>query len=481
MGIIILIPLAAALSLRSPLERRYVDRAAPIRRTALQFRLDLGLYLAAGLVMALILLLRYHFPLLQSGMKLVLGVFTVGLFAALDLALARERDVIHLAHHHGPFSPPKELTPLSKRFILVTAVILGLITAILLLVLIRDVNWLASQGLNQESIGTLGRSVLQEILFIMGFLLLMTINLVFSFARNLKILFHSETRVLKAVSRGDLSRRVPVATSDELGVIAGYTNTMIAALHEGVRMREGLLIAQEVQRNFLPDESPELPGLDIAGSATFSDETGGDFYDFVHCEPDGCSRITLLVGDVSGHGIGAALLMASGRATLRQSVNQDAGLARNIAAANIHLSRDLDGTGRFITLFALGLNPLERTVSWVNAGHQPALLYDPASDLFAQLKGVDIPLGVMEDWDYHEFSLPYPKPGQVLLILTDGVPEAHSPDGEMFGQERLLETIRGNAERDAEGIIRAVSQAVAGFTRNAVLEDDLTLVAIKGI
>ncbi len=183
----------------------------------------------------------------------MLGIFTVGMFASIDLALARERLVIQAAlSGEATFAPPRQLSPLTRKFSLVATLILVLITAIILLVLIRDIHWLASQDLTMESIDLLGRSVLLEILFVMGFLLLMVINLVFSYARNLRILFDNETVVLENVSQGDLTRKVPVITNDELGFIAGHTNTMISSLREGVRMREGLLVAQEVQQHSCP-------------------------------------------------------------------------------------------------------------------------------------------------------------------------------------------------------------------------------------
>lgn len=480
LGFVIFIPMATACALRCPLEKKLVLRKPPIKRSLAQFRLDLALFFTAGMGMALILLIGYHFPLLQSGMKLVLGIFTVGMFASIDLALARERLVIQAAlSGEATFAPPRQLSPLTRKFSLVATLILVLITAIILLVLIRDIHWLASQDLTMESIDLLGRSVLLEILFVMGFLLLMVINLVFSYARNLRILFDNETVVLENVSQGDLTRKVPVITNDELGFIAGHTNTMISSLREGVRMREGLLVAQEVQQHFLPASAPVVPGLDIAGTARFSDETGGDFYDFVDCELNECGTIGIVVGDVSGHGIGAALLMAAGRSLVRQSATLGGSPARNITTANRSLARDIDGSGRFITLFFMTINPLGETATWVNAGHQPPLLY--ADDTFTELRGSDIPLGVEETWEFHEQQMALPGPGQILLIGTDGAWEAHNAHGEMFGDQRIRSVIRDNCDRNAEEILEAIINAVREFCGETAQEDDITMVVIKGV
>jgi len=481
LGLIILFPMTIAFAARGPLEERYVNSTPQIRRSVSQFRLELGLFFSAGMLMAFTLLFRYHFPLLQSGMKLVLGIFTVGLFAALDLSLTRERLVIQNAlSSNGPFEAPRELSPLTRKFSFIATLILLLITGIIMLVLIRDVHWLAEQDLTMASITSLGRSVLLEILFVMGFLLLMVINLVFSYARNLRLLFDTETEVLEGVSRGDLSRRVPVATNDELGVIAGHTNTMISSLREGARMREGLRIAQEVQQNFLPSSPPSITGLDMAGTALFSDETGGDFYDFIDCDDAQCGLVAIAVGDVSGHGIGAALLMSAGRALIRQSANQSSSAAQSIATTNRHLSRDIDGTGRFMTLFYMVLDPISGSATWVNAGHQPPLVYDMHLDEFSELRGEDIPIGVMGDWEFHEHFMDIPGPGQSILIGTDGIWEAHNTSGEMFGADRLQQVIQTHANLSAQEMLEAVVDAVTKFTGSQPQEDDLTLVVIKG-
>lgn len=482
LGLTILFPIVGAFAARFPLEKRIVDTAPSIRKPTMQFRLDVGLFLTAGVCTAIILLIVYGFPLHQSGLKLVLGIFTVGFFAGLDLALARERVVIHKAlSGRASYSSPKRLTPMTRKISLVATSILLLITAIILLVIIRDLNWLAAQELNMDTIGMLSESVLTEILFVMGFLLAMVINLVLSYTRNLRILFDTETRVLENVSRGDLTHRVPVTTTDELGVIAGHTNTMIGSLREGVRMREGLLIAQEVQQHFLPESAPRIPGLDISGISLFSDETGGDFYDFINCDADSCGQMAVVVGDVSGHGIGAALLMSAARSTIRQNAATPGSAAESVTRANMHLSRDTGETGRFVTFFYMVIDPVEQTMTWVNGGHQPPILYNPAENSFTELKGIDIPMGVEETWEYHETTMPLPKPGEILLIGTDGAWEVRNPEGEMFGYERIKQLVRANRDENSETIIQIVCDTTLTFAQSDNRDDDLTLVVIKGI
>lgn len=482
LGIIIFIPMIAAWLLRPYLQRKLVDAAPSLRQPLRQFQMDVALFIASSLGSALILLVVYNFPLLLSGSKLVLGIFTVGLFAGLDTSLARERlNIGRALSGEAAYAPPERIMTITRKFSMISLLILGLSTGIILLVIIRDMNWLAEQDLNMFTIEMLSRSVLIEILFVMGFLTVMVTNLVASYTRNLRILFNLQTRVLENVTNGDLSRRVPVTTSDELGVIAGHTNAMIASLREGERMRDGLRIAREVQQHFLPRRAPEMPGLDIAGASLFSDETGGDFFDFVACEADSCGQLAVAVGDVSGHGIGAALLMTAGRAIIRQNAATPGSPAENIRRANMHLTRDIGETGRFLTLFFMVVDPIGELATWVNAGHQPPQLYDPATDAFTELKGQDIPLGVEPEWEYHEQVSPLPRPGQVLCICTDGVWEAHDGQGNMFGRDRLREILRENHARSAEDILHAINDRVLEFSGPGRREDDLTLVIIKGV
>ncbi|WP_239057844.1 SpoIIE family protein phosphatase [Pseudodesulfovibrio sp. JC047] len=482
LGLVILIPMATAFLIRELIQRRLIEKAPQIRQAFLQFRLDILLFLGAGLVAALILQFGYNFPILHSGLKLALALFTVGFFAALDLSLERERTVIHMAlAGKASYIPPRKLFPMTRKLSFVATLTICLITTILLLVIIRDVQWLADQELTMSAVGFLNQSVLVEIIFIMAFLLVMVINLILSYTKNLRLLFETETHVLESIAQGNLTKRVPVITSDELGIIAAHTNTMIGALREGVRMREGLLIAKEVQQHFLPSDQPEFPGLDIAGISLFSDETGGDFYDFIPCDLDACGQLAVVVGDVSGHGIGAALLMTAARAVIRQNAATPGSVTENIARANIHLTRDIGETGRFMTLFFMVMEPASHTATWVNAGHQHPLMYRPQSDTFSELKGMDIPLGVEQDWQFNEQSMDLPGPGEIMFICTDGVWEAHSPSGEMFGGDRIRDIIRNTTKHDAQTIMTTICDAVLDFAGQDFREDDLTLVVIKGV
>ncbi|MUM77207.1 SpoIIE family protein phosphatase [Pseudodesulfovibrio sp. F-1] len=483
--LLLLLPLALAMLVRSLALPPLLSRRPPALRARLQLVVDLGLFAAAALVTAVALRLTFGFGLLESGLKLALGVFAIGVFASLDLALERERETIRLAKPGRSFtreqSPPCRVVSIASQFILVTTAVVSLAAAVLLVMLLGDIRWLSEQGLSPASLPFLGPAVLGEILLVMAALLALIVNLAVSYSRNLRLLFANQTAVLEAVSRGDLSRNVPAVTCDEMGVIAAHTNAMIASLRDGQRLRDGLRIAVEVQQNLLPDQAPALPGLDLAGAAVFSEETGGDFFDYIGCDDEVCGRVAVAVGDVSGHGIGAALLMAAGRALVRQSAASPGSPARNITTANRHLTRDIDDTGRFMTLFFVVLDPAAREATWVNAGHQPPLLHDPADNSFRELRGRDIPLGVDREWRFHQETMPLPGPGQTMLIGTDGLWEAQNRQGDMFGHERVRQVLRDNSGADARQLVSALLAAVADFAGATPQDDDITLVVVKGV
>ncbi len=468
---------------------RLVDNLPLERQAARQFKLDMTLYAIAGAGMAWFNDLAFDFPFVGSGSKLVLGVVALGLFASVDLALERERLLIVRAMKtgKGKLRPPEQLYPLTKKFTLIATASVLLVSMIVSLLVWRDLIWLSHQALNGARIDELKSEVYIEIAFVMGALLLLSVNLILSYSRNLRLLFTSQTRVLERVSRGDLDGVVPVLTEDEFGFIAGHTNSMIEGLRDRLRMREGLMVAQEVQQNLLPNQAPEVPGLEIAATSRYSDETGGDYYDFFnHCgEKCGAEEkgrdIGIVVGDVSGHGVGPALLMATARALFKLRMVQGGELGMCVSDVNRYLAHDLFGSGRFMTLFALLVCGESRGLIAVSAGHDPAIIYDPESDSFEELRSRGLPLGVEEHWSYEEVRHPALRKGQVLCIGTDGIWEASNSSGEMYGKDRLREVIRARAGGSALEIRDAVLAGVAAFSGHKRQEDDITLVVVKSV
>jgi sigma-B regulation protein RsbU (phosphoserine phosphatase) len=284
---------------------------------------------------------------------------------------------------------------------------------------------------------------------------------------------------MHAVRKGDLSVEVPVESNDELGVLAESFNHMTEGLLERERMKTSLLLAMEVQQNLLPKKTPQLEGLEMAGKCIYCDETGGDYYDYFMIEDQKKNKVCVVIGDVSGHGISAALLMASARSFIRQRSSLPGNIADIITDANRQLVADIEESGQFITLFYLVIEKETGSLNWVRAGHEPAIFYDPKSDSFELLRGEGIALALDENWEYIENKKCGLVPGQMVVLGTDGIWEAKNTKGELFGKDALYDVIRRNATAGPIEIIHEIFHSVREFQEHNTLEDDMTLVVIK--
>jgi len=239
-----------------------------------------------------------------------------------------------------------------------------------------------------------------------------------------------------------------------------------------------LNVAQEVQQSLLPQYPPREKRFDIAGGSLYCDETGGDYYDYIKLPCLGSNVYAIAIGDVSGHGISSALLMAGVRAYLRSRASQAGSVAEIITDVNRLVSADTMETSQLMTLFFLMIEAQTGRLTWVRAGHDPALLYSPDSDHFEKLAGEGLPLGVDENWLYRDYAATV-SPGQIVILTTDGVWETRNNEGEMFGRDRFKEIIRRNSNLESESIRQAIIDAVAIFRGKAQQEDDITLVVSK--
>ena len=221
-----------------------------------------------------------------------------------------------------------------------------------------------------------------------------------------------------------------------------------------------------------------VQGLDVAGTSIYCEETGGDYYDYLFTGDTGQKKICVVVGDVADHGIPSALLMTTARAFLRQRTSMSGKLDQVVTDVNLQLSRDVEESGRFMTLFICEINRDNLTIQWVNAGHDPAMIYDRANDKFEELTGKALPLGVSAKAVYQKFAKKI-VPGQIVMIGTDGIWEAQNPTGEMFGKERFKTIIRENADQPAKSITQAVINQVDSFCHPLEKTDDVTLVITK--
>jgi len=327
------------------------------------------------------------------------------------------------------------------------------------------------------------REVIGSLLYLTAFLLVVVlataIYLSRIFATSIIAPVNQLEGAMARVEDGDFSAFVPVDTNDELGALAEHFNQMTVGLKERYRLQRSLDLAKEVQQNLLPGEDPVAQGLDVAGQSIYCDETGGDYFDYLSSNEWGPAKLGVLIGDVSGHGIPSALLMATARAFMRQRSARSGSMADVVSDVNRQLTRDVEETGRFMTLFYLIIDMAARNMSWVRAGHDPAVWYDPATDQFEELHGDGMALGVDENLQFVQYQKSGLKKGQILLLSTDGLWETQNPDGGMFGKDRICEIIRQKSDSSAREILDTIVLKLEDFRQNLEPEDDITLVVIK--
>jgi sigma-B regulation protein RsbU (phosphoserine phosphatase) len=276
-----------------------------------------------------------------------------------------------------------------------------------------------------------------------------------------------------------------LVTSDEderltrlISAIAAQLGGVIQRKRAEQELRENeeqFRVAREIQQRLFPKSAPTLPGFDIAGVSHPADATGGDYFDYLPMLQD---RLGVVVGDVTGHGIGPALLMAETRAYLRILARNREDTGEILTRANLVLAEDI-GYERFITMLLVGLDPQAKTLTYANAGHPAGYVFDAGGEIKARLKRTGIPLGIKPDTNYPRAVETKLSPGDIVFLLTDGIDEAMSPEDEIFGTDRALEVVRTHRHLSARELVDALYQAVRQFSQNAPQLDDVTAVVIK--
>ncbi len=283
----------------------------------------------------------------------------------------------------------------------------------------------------------------------------------------------------RKLSSGDFTVKLGLRTGDERDQVIQAFNEMGPKLEDHLRLHQSIDLAMKVQQRLLPAEDPSIPWLDLAGRSVYCDETGGDYYDYLGVTENNPQEITVVVGDVSGHGISSALLMASARAYLRQRTSLPGNLSQMITDVNRQLAVDVADSNSFMTLFCVKIDREPQLLTWVRAGHDPAILYDAEKDVFEKLQGKGIPLGADISWVYAQSTKAVSLKEQIILIGTDGIWETSNPDGEMFGKDRVQGLIRQNASGSSQDILQAIFDDLNRFRAGKKFEDDVTLVVFK--
>ena len=280
------------------------------------------------------------------------------------------------------------------------------------------------------------------------------------------------------LARGEFGEPLPVQSHDEVGELTRSFNAMTAQLRERMQMKEAMGLAMEVQQHLLPRGMPELPGLDIAARSIYCDETGGDFFDFIERPAEGKPGFSIVVGDGSGHGVSAALLMASVRAALRACAAQAGTPAEVVTAVNRLASADTEETGHFMTLFYVEIAG-DGSLRWVRAGHEPAWVVEPRAGRLEELRGEGMAVGVDAHYVFGQHSRGPLRRGEILFIGTDGVSETQNDAGERFGTQRITDFLNQCPPLPANEIADRLLTALAGFRGTDKPEDDVTFVVVK--
>lgn len=239
------------------------------------------------------------------------------------------------------------------------------------------------------------------------------------------------------------------------------------------RLEHELQLASEIQQRFQPTAPPVVAGYELQGISFPCYEIGGDYYDFIERE-DG--RLIITLGDVSGKGTAAALLMSSLHAAVHAQAASHDSLVDTISAVNRYLADNIP-PNRFVTLFYAELSPATGALSFLNAGHNPPLIVHQAGTV-EQLSSGGLPLGIKPDAVFREGRTQL-QPGDVMVIYSDGVSEAGNPQGEEFGVKRLSDTVMRNIESSAAGIRDRIESALTKFSEGTAAADDITLVIVK--
>ena len=248
---------------------------------------------------------------------------------------------------------------------------------------------------------------------------------------------------------------------------------------EMARKDAELQIAAEIQRNFLPETIPITEGFDVAAISIPAKEVGGDFFDVIPLEviPMSNTRTGIMIADVSGKGVPAALFMALSRIVVRVTAMWFKKPSEVINFANPIIANN-SKTGMFVTLFYGVIDNETRTLTYVNAGHNPPLVLRKKTGEIEELNLTGIAVGALDDAEYTQVVLQL-SPSDVIVLYTDGITEAINDREEMFDVPRFIEIIRKNGDSSAQEIVDEIIRSVFAFTGSQPQFDDITLMVVK--
>jgi len=297
-------------------------------------------------------------------------------------------------------------------------------------------------------------------------------------ARSIVKPLTSLTQAANQLAAGNFSARANVQSVDEVGQLATAFNKMVPQLENRMELQKSLEIAQRVQQSLLPQKTPALYRLDIASRSRYCDTTGGDYFDFAEAIDLPRDQRLIAVGDVTGHGLGAALVMCTARASLRTAAAEGGSMGQLLSRVNHCLCQSVV-EDMFMTMTVMHIDPDKGELRYACAAHEPIILCDPDTRKITELNEGSLPLGALPGKRYDEHAAYGLKTGSVLFLGTDGVWEATNEQDESFTRARLIEIIRDNAHLPAAAIGNAVESALAAFLHGQSIQDDITYVIVK--
>lgn len=272
----------------------------------------------------------------------------------------------------------------------------------------------------------------------------------------------------------DFDRQLAEAFSQHAAIALDRVRN-VQSLRERESLEASLQVARDVQRRFMSAPRPQIPGYDVALWWAANEVVGGDYAEVLPlCD----GRFGLIVADVSGHGLGPSLLMATARAILRTLAAEHSAPHELLRLLDRGLAPDLP-LGRFITIALVALDPAQHAYQFANGGHAPAWHLHRASGEFSVLEPTGFPLGVVSDSQYPETAPEPVAPGDLLILCTDGLTESAPPGGPQFGEARLRETFREFVDLPLGELVRRVGEAVTTYHGGVQPPDDMTLLVAR--
>jgi len=306
----------------------------------------------------------------------------------------------------------------------------------------------------------------------------MGIAMAFSIARFLSKPIGDIIEDVEQIARGDLAHTIRSMPNPEFRKLEESINLMIGRIETYSRQLERdkaeIQIAAEIQRTFLPRREPVLDNFEISARNIPAQEVGGDYYDFIQLDD---RNLGIVIADVAGKGIPAALFMALSRSIIRAVATRDKSLDEIIRESNDLITADASA-GMFVTLFYCVLDSRSGHLVYVNAGHNPPLHYRNGTGTLHTLLPSGMAMGVMPGNTYSVGELDL-APGDVLVLYTDGVTEAFNMPGEEFGEGRLMDTVIASHDLRAGEILGTIFSRVHDFIGEAAQSDDITVVVIR--